>query len=666
MKSLTGNSSSVRGWALLLALLLGAGMMISACGDEETPAPTTPAPPPPAPPPPAPEPTPEPTGPATPENLRESGKGSDYIEWSWNAVEGALGYQGQFSTDSTFEPADPTFLIVAPQTSHRVGNLAANTKGYFRVRSGAGTSLTDLEYSDWSAGVSGTTEAPPAPAPAVPLSAPSGVDTSDEGNSSITVTWNGVDGADVYEVEQQAEGGSWVDASCGGADNEVSGTECVASDLDRGTDYRFRVRAVPASANTESTVSAWSTSDTASTTGTQPREPVTGGDDVYEITWESAHNAANTNPHSITWTWSRPDDGRIRFLYKMMDAAADQRNACPALDATWMGHAEGGLPQYSYTTDTASDGSTALAAGHVARLCVVPTWTDDNAQRYGDVFSAWAATVPATNAAVGDIALGPKVNSDRQATTAIDWYLQVDQDFTYEVQTVSAIVGEGLPQCGSGSGHSDLTSREDNDVQRFRLGSVQTYTTYAACVRATNDDGDSGWAKLIDPADPNSSDSGEYSTLPGPPPAAGYVGRRNNTNAVLAAGDANWRFTLGARLPEQSGRYEGKVFMWNGLNTAGDAFAPAVRPDQDACESVPANYLSLGAVTITEEGGSFLVSAADLPSRNGSVATAQARAIYACVRAGLSANENVGSTAPHNGTNGPWSIGSTTVTLKVP
>ena len=112
MTSFTGKFSSVRGWALLLALPLAAGMMISACGDEEVPAPTTPAPPPaPAPTPtPTPTPDPEPTGPATPENLRVSATTSTSITWTWDAVEGAVGYQGQFSTDSTFTDADPTFI----------------------------------------------------------------------------------------------------------------------------------------------------------------------------------------------------------------------------------------------------------------------------------------------------------------------------------------------------------------------------------------------------------------------------------------------------------------------------------------------------------------------------------------------------------------------------
>ena len=162
MKSFTGKFSSVRGWALMLALLLGAGMMISACGDEEVPAPTTPAPPPAPPPAPTPTPTPppepEPTGPATPENLRVSATTTSSITWMWDAVEGAVGYQGQFSTDATFTDADPTFIIIAPATSHTVANLSGNTTGYFRVQAGAGTSITDLSYSEWSDGVSGTTD----------------------------------------------------------------------------------------------------------------------------------------------------------------------------------------------------------------------------------------------------------------------------------------------------------------------------------------------------------------------------------------------------------------------------------------------------------------------------------------------------------------------------
>ena len=76
---------SLRDPVLLLALLLGAGAVLPGCGEDESPAPTAPEPPS------VPHPAPEPTLTA-PENLRVTSQGADYIESSWNAVAGALGY----------------------------------------------------------------------------------------------------------------------------------------------------------------------------------------------------------------------------------------------------------------------------------------------------------------------------------------------------------------------------------------------------------------------------------------------------------------------------------------------------------------------------------------------------------------------------------------------
>ncbi|MCY3597624.1 MAG: fibronectin type III domain-containing protein, partial [Rhodospirillales bacterium] len=570
MTSFTGKFTSVRGWALLFALLLGAGVMISACGDEEVPAPTTPAPPPP-PPAPTPDPTPEPTGPATPENLRVTASDSTSITWSWNAVEGALGYQGQFSTDATFTDIRQMPIIPAPATSHTVSGLSGNMTGHFRVRSGTGTSLASLTYSDWSDGVSGTTAAPPAPPPATALDPPGNVGTSNRQNNSIAVNWDAVDDAAEYQVQQRANGGSWDPANCGSAtgSNTVSGTStsCVASGLDPATDYDFQVRAVPDSADTTLTVSAWSSTVSERTSGTAPPPPIAGGDDTYEITWVSDAN-------SITWTWSRPTDGRIRFLIALVNPAANERSACPAIGAidlsatfaesiaTWYGGPNGALAQYSQKV-TIADG-----VGAVRRLCVIPTWTDDDAQRYGDVFSAWAATAPLTSAAPGGIALGPKVDTVQRRTTAIDWFVQVDRGFKYETQTISAITGEGLPECGSGSGHDDLTSRRDNDAQGLRLDSgLQTYTTYAACVRATNDQGASSWTKLTDPGD-SATTTGEYSTRPAAPPTANYVGvRTSEPGQAIAAADVRWRFNLGTRLPEAYSGYDVTLLQWQKTTT---------------------------------------------------------------------------------------------------
>ena len=318
MKSLTGKFTSVGGWAPLLALLLGAGLMISACGDEEVPTPTTPAPAPaPTPTPtPTPPPDPEPTGPATPSNLRVSAATSNSITWTWDAVEGVLAYQGQFSTDTTFTDSRPDVLIAAPRPPTRIQNLPGNMTGHFRVRSGTGTSLTDLSYSEWSDGTPGTTSAPPA---AVALAAPGDLRTSDPDNDSIVLDWDEVDDAETYEVEQRVDGASsWGDASCGDdGGNVVEDTECIASGLAEGTDYDFRVRGIPASDDTASATGAWA--DTAGTTTGRQQVATSGGTGDLNLTWKTAGGM-------IIWTWE-PMSG-VTYEWKVLEEYSDAANPC--------------------------------------------------------------------------------------------------------------------------------------------------------------------------------------------------------------------------------------------------------------------------------------------------------------------------------------------------
>ena len=194
MKSLTGRISSARGWALLLTMFLGAGLMIAACGDEEAPAPTVPTPAPtPTPPPPPPEPEPEP--PAVPTGLRVAETGLDFIEWSWNTVEGADGYIVQFSTDEDFTDDEET--PVAEGTSYRVGGLAPGMTGFLRVRAFTGEGDSRL-LSDWSVHRTGTSALPPPP---MPPAAPTGLMVSDTGEDFIEWSWQPVEGADGYIVQ---------------------------------------------------------------------------------------------------------------------------------------------------------------------------------------------------------------------------------------------------------------------------------------------------------------------------------------------------------------------------------------------------------------------------------------------------------------------------------
>ena len=146
-------------------MFLGAGLVLSGCGDDDTA--TTPAPAPPPPPPPAPEPEPEPEppapeAPATPTGLHVDETTETTIEYHWNAVEGAIGYAVQISMDEMF--GDDDQIVPTAETHYEVGPLPPMTSVYVRVAAAAGT-LEAPVLSDWSTHVTGMTAMPPPPPP---------------------------------------------------------------------------------------------------------------------------------------------------------------------------------------------------------------------------------------------------------------------------------------------------------------------------------------------------------------------------------------------------------------------------------------------------------------------------------------------------------------------
>lgn len=481
MKSFTGKFSSGRGWGLLLALLLGAGMMISACGDEETPTPTTPAPPPAPAPAPEPTPEPEPTGPATPENLRVTGTTPTSITWSWNAVEGAIGYQGQFSTDATFTDTDPTFIIVAPATSHTVSNLSGNMTGHFRVRSGTGTSLTDLTYSEWTDGSSGTTAAPP---PATALDAPDNVRSTDRSEDSITLEWDDVGDAVSYEVEQREPGDDWGDAACGAddADNEVDDEECVASGLDSGTDYDFRVRGVPADDDDANLLGAWSDTFEARTEGTAPRPttpPVSGGMGDLNLRWETTANG-------VTWIWNRLAGETYDFHARLMPNGYTD-SATPCADATWTTNSD----------SAATSAALPLTAGQTGLLCV-RTHDDDNPRE--NLSFSWAVATPAAPAPASASFTD---NTAGTATTSLLWTVaRVEGGFNHEMHAFATPGRDTVPTgdalqraCSEGA----RVEQGDTDVLLENIEvalsqGLQLYRRYHLCMAYSNAGGRTDWA----------------------------------------------------------------------------------------------------------------------------------------------------------------------------
>ena len=132
---------------------------------------------------PAPTPPPAPEPPGVPSSLRVSASGEDFVEWTWNAVEGADGYDVQFSLDEMFDSADEIIGRTADQTSYRRQPLPADTRASLRVRSASGSGGGRIT-SDWSAPVTGMT--PPPPIEITPVDR--GVSVTDRGQILVELT----------------------------------------------------------------------------------------------------------------------------------------------------------------------------------------------------------------------------------------------------------------------------------------------------------------------------------------------------------------------------------------------------------------------------------------------------------------------------------------------
>ena len=480
--------------------------------------------------------------PAVPTGLAVDADATDHdsIGWEWVAVPGVDDYETQFSTSQPFVDTNlPSSTNTT--TSSVFHNLKAETNGYLRVRSVVGTG-SDARRSDWSATSTGTTGAAPEPDP---LAAPGNFVSTAQGDDSISLAWDSVDGADYYEVEQRAEDGVWVDASCGGGDNEVEETVCEATGLDEVTAYDFRVSAVPSSADTQLRASGWATLNNVETTGTRPTPPPTtvpGSEGDLNMIWES-------EARSITWRWDQVANRDWKYkIYYVEQSYNQQANPCPVPNAaTWQDSDAGG---YAISYSTASTSVTfandpALEVGDVALLCVQTTWEDERGlPQYGNHSFAWAATAPEEPS----LATEPYRDDDDAGDTKTIYWQNVafDQGFNYSLHLVSArpvenaVAGTSGPAakpnqaaCDAGKPLPDETSggRETFTLTRYDVTGLADYTSYHLCYRAENGDGSSrsDWAI--------SSNGGV--TLP---PKPGNVSARSSSVAHDA--DPEWSFSI--------------------------------------------------------------------------------------------------------------------------
>ncbi len=541
------------------------------------------------------------------------------------------------------------FFKAANQTFHQADNLAGQTGYYVRVRAFTGT-LTAPEAGEWSASSMGMTGVAPVPTP-TSLSAPDDLRSDDRDDDSISLAWDEVTGADGYEVEQREDGGSWEEASCGGGDGTVSETSCVASDLDSGTEYDFRVRALPEDED-ENTASDWTVTPSAiSTTGTTTTTPPptsSGGSGDLNLTWETA------GP-DITWYWDQSEDRTATYERWQSIAVPTGVNfdaQCPpADDAEWTDaneNAPSGVTG-ARTEDTDPRHPVEGATRGAAYLLCVRAVVDD---KPGPTSFAWAG-IPM---GVGDPS---RVDDERRRTTALTFGVHLDPGFNYAFRRVSTSPTDTtfrVEDCDSGTALADEVSDVPNlDLSSYRITGLSPYTRYGLCYRAQNSAGASEWA----------FHGTGIITLPSAPPAPSA--EDSTIEHDKASRNAVWNVSTSGRAgvpraAENTTNYEVKVLSMptrNPLTSDTDDSASARVPDLalSHCEEKHADHpepSTTVGLSNTQDGFSitFGVGAAQGAYDADNAASTGDVDYRVCVRAQLS------TTA---GDQGPWTIGSRVV-----
>ena len=166
------------------------------------------------------------------------------ITWSWDAVDGADGYQVQFNTVGNFAGVD---AMHTAETSHTQTGLSEGMAGHLRVRATAGSGDM-MRVSTWAAHVSGSTRV----TPGIPMNL-----TATGGEGSITWTWDATENADSYYV-QSSTSGAFTSTT---ESMEVMETSHTMADLEEGATAYLRVRASGGTGDQEKLMSGWADPD---------------------------------------------------------------------------------------------------------------------------------------------------------------------------------------------------------------------------------------------------------------------------------------------------------------------------------------------------------------------------------------------------------------------
>ena len=199
---------------------------------------------------PTPEPEPTPTIPSHPASMTATANGQNSITLTWEAVEGATSY-------NVYSQAAGHAMGVTA-TEYTYENLEAGTEYCFEVtaENAAGESY-DAAYA------CATTEAAPVEPEPVAPAAPANVVATANGQNSIVVTWDAVEGATDYYVYK--DGQMWANTS--------GATTYTENGLSAGTEYCFAVQTVAGDLESELSETKCATTEAEVEEPTEPEQP---------------------------------------------------------------------------------------------------------------------------------------------------------------------------------------------------------------------------------------------------------------------------------------------------------------------------------------------------------------------------------------------------------
>lgn len=506
-----------------------------------------------------------------PTGLRISATGQDFIEASWNAVEGATGYTVQLDISPPYNFSPTSRQAEAETTRHRFTGLASGRTAHVRVRAKRGT-----DRGLWSDSVSDETDEPPVE----PIGTPTGLSATGATRTQVTINWPDVTRAVTYEVQQRVgSSGNWGDATCDESDdNEVTDSVCTATGLTNGTEYEFRVRAVPVDdADDLFRESGWSTPVSATTTG---RAVTGGGSGDLNVRWRSTQTV-------ITWLWDQAPSGED-FEYKLLEGVQDADDPCATRSNPVM-HLRNSLE------------SPVLSHSQTRLLCVRTTTVEGGEPKKGEWSHSWAVTAPDAPGLpnAGEPALTEDgkdaTGSNNVEVASFRWSASFstqphfDYEFAYIVDEYDKNDDNFRPPADDAASQRACSAAELTE-ESAPLGSTTPsafettidlipYANYRMCYRAVNDNGRSNWSYSWDEV------HWRY-TRPAPPTRVSGGSIVGSTNEQGGAGNThfriNWDITTSTDAPKVTATnmltaYD-YIVTWS---TGQDNTDRSARPDPD-------------------------------------------------------------------------------------